>query len=342
MSGGSPILKRLGIGVLVAVLAGALYQQIGTVFDARAFPAPGRMVAVDGRSVHVLCTGAGDRTLLLDAGAGGWSTMWYRIQPALARRWHVCSFDRPGLGWSEAGGQAFDAAAAASELSRIVAAAGIPRPFVYVGHSLGANFAQVYAALRPRDVEALVLIEPGDPRDLLEDFHGSRREAMALPACGPRCVASGIAGDLGVMRILAHFFGAKSYAGDAPTLARYRAGISRSSMIGTTAAYLGALPKTAWQCLDVRSFGSLPLLTLATSELRRPEGRETPRDVIAWRQVYLRHLAAVTARSSRGSGPIVVPGSTHTSIVLQEQPATATAQAIATFVAGLPPAPAER
>jgi pimeloyl-ACP methyl ester carboxylesterase len=333
-------LKGLGLTVLAAVLAGGIYQQIGTRIDARALPPPGRMVVVDGRRIHVLCTGAGERTLVLDSGLAGWSTMWYRVQPALAEHWRVCSLDRPGLGWSEAGGDAFDAAAAAAELSRIADAARIARPFVYVGHSLGANFAQVYAALRPREVEALVLIEPGDPKDLLEDFHGSRQQAMALPACSARCVASKIAGNLGIMRLLAHAIGAKSFAGDAPALARYRAGIARSSLAGTAAAYLDALPKTAFQCLDVRSFGALPVLTLATSAPRQPEGKETVQDVIAWRQVYLRHLAALAAKSSRGEGPIVIPDSTHASVVLQEKPAAATVRAIEAFLARLPPPPA--
>jgi pimeloyl-ACP methyl ester carboxylesterase len=330
------ILRWLGIVVLAVLLAGAIYQQIGTWIDARAFPPPGRIVAVDGRRIHLVCTGAGERTLVLDSGAGGWSTMWYRLQPALAQHWRVCSLDRPGLGWSEAGGDAFDAGAAASDLSRIADAARIARPFVYVGHSLGANFAQVYAALNPRDVEALVLIEPGDPKDLLEDFHGSRQQAMALPECGWRCVTGRIAGHLAVTRILSHFSGAKAFAGNAPALAQYRAGMARSSMIGTVGAYLDVLPKTAWQCLDVRSFGSLPILMVATSATRQPEGKETAQDVIAWHERYLRHLAGIAAKSSRGEGPIVIADATHSLVVLQEKPAAATVRAIEAFLAGLP------
>jgi len=330
------ILKWLGVVVLAALLAGAIYQQVGTRIDARALPPPGRMVVVDGRRIHVLCTGAGERTLVLDSGAGGWSTMWYRLQPALAQHWRVCSLDRPGLGWSEAGGDAFDAGAAASDLSRIADAAGIARPFVYVGHSLGANFAQVYAARYPRDVEALILIEPGDPQDLLEDFHGSRRQAMALPECGWRCVAGRMAGHLAVTRILSHFSGAKGFAGDALALAQYRAGLARSSSIGTVGAYLDVLPKTAWQCLDIRSFGSLPILMVATSATRQPEGKETAQDVIAWHGRYLRHLAGIAAKTSRGEGPIVIADATHSSVVLQEKPAAATVRAIEAFLAGLP------
>src|ERR1700730_1889393 len=87
------ILRWLGIVVLAALLAGAIYQQIGAWIDARSLRPPGRIVAVDGRRIHVLCTGAGERTLVLDSRAGGWSTMWYRLQPALAQHWRVCSLE---------------------------------------------------------------------------------------------------------------------------------------------------------------------------------------------------------------------------------------------------------
>lgn len=160
------ILKWIGLVALAIILAGVIYQQVGTMIDTRAYPPPGRMIMVDGQQIHVLCVGGGERTFLLDAGLGGWSTFWYRIQPALTKFGRVCAFDRPGLGWSEAGGNIVDGMSAASELSKIVAAAGIATPFVYVGHSLGANLAQVFAAQHPNEVEALILIEPGDPKDL--------------------------------------------------------------------------------------------------------------------------------------------------------------------------------
>jgi pimeloyl-ACP methyl ester carboxylesterase len=329
------VLKWLGLFILVLLAAGTIYQQIGTMIDARTFPPPGQIVEVDGTRIHVLCTGAGERTFVLDAGLGAWSFEWYRIQPALARLGRVCAFDRSGLGWSEAGGTAFDGAGAATELSKIVAAARIPTPFVYVGHSLGANFAQIYAAEHPNDVEALILIEPGDPKDMLEDFHGSRKDAMELPSCNILCVVSGIAGHLGATRIASHLTGKKSFAGNPLALAQYRAGVSRNSAGRTAAAYLGALPKTAFECMDIQSFDSLPILMLASSELRRPEGKETEQDVITWRDGYRRYLASVAAKSSHGEGPIVIPNSTHSSIVLQQKPAKDAARAMETFVAKL-------
>jgi pimeloyl-ACP methyl ester carboxylesterase len=304
----------------------------GSKLDARAVHPPGRFVDARGRRIHVVCTGNGDRTFVLDAGALG-SVDWYRVQPALSNLGRVCAFDRPGLGWSEAGGRAFDGAAAATELHAILSAAGVTTPFVYVGHSLGANFAEIYAASYPADVQALVLIEPGDPKDMLEDFHGTRAEAMAQSAWGAPCVAAEIAAHLGIARLASSLHGSKSFSGDA--LAQYRAGIARSSAPAASIAYLISVPKTGYQCMDIQGFGSIPVLVLASSELREPEGKETELDVVEWRKRYVQYLASVAAKSTRGEGPVEIPQSTHSSIVLFEQPAAETTKAIAAFVAKL-------
>ena len=161
------ILKWLGLGLLALLAAGAIYQQIGLLLDAREAPPSREMIRVGDRSVHLDCTGAGPRTFVLDAGLGAWSFEWFRLQPLLAKMGRVCAFDRAGLGWSDGSGAGHDGAAAADELSALVVAAKIPRPFFYVGHSLGANFAEIYYARHPADIAGLVLFEPGDPKDLL-------------------------------------------------------------------------------------------------------------------------------------------------------------------------------
>ena len=43
------------------------------------------------------------------------------------------------MGWSDPARDASDAIAAADQMARIVDAAQIPKPFIYVGHSLGAS-----------------------------------------------------------------------------------------------------------------------------------------------------------------------------------------------------------
>jgi pimeloyl-ACP methyl ester carboxylesterase len=326
------VLKRGGLGVLAVLASGAAFDAVGRARDARLAPPPNEMHEVDGRRVRVVCMGEGPRTYLLDSGLGGWSLYWWRIQPSLAQGARACAFDRPGLGWSDSSDVSHDAAGAAQELTRIISAAAIPTPFIYVGHSLGANFAQVFAAAHPSQVEALVLLEPGRPVDLLEDFHGTREEAFAQPDCPLLCRVAPLAGYVGLLR-LASFAGGKSFP--EAQRAQYRAGIARASSVAAAVASFLALPKTGYQTQDVSTFGDTPVLTLTSSELRSPEGRETVEDVRAWRTAYREYLGEVAAKSKRGVGPIEIPDSTHASMVLGEKQSIAVVEAIRGFVGAM-------
>jgi pimeloyl-ACP methyl ester carboxylesterase len=303
------------------------------MLDERLTPPASEMVNVGGRAVHLVCMGNEQRTFLLDAGAGGWSFEWWRMQPLLAKIGRACAFDRAGLGWSDPLGGAHDGATAADELAALVRTAKIPAPFVYVGHSLGANFAMIYYARHPGDVSALILIEPGDPKDLLEDFHGTRAEAMAATDCGVTCYTAGAAAYLGITRLAARLFVTGHRSLDERNLLDYRAGLARPSVVlATAASYTDALPKTAYEDLDVHSFGDTPVLVFASSAQREPEGNETVADVKKWRVGQLTYLASLAAKSKHGKGPVIIPDSTHSSMVMGETQSVATARAITTFL----------
>ena len=51
--------------------------------------------------MHVRCVGQGDTTVVLIAGFGGDTTGWVDVEPAIAARARVCSYDRPGTGTSD-------------------------------------------------------------------------------------------------------------------------------------------------------------------------------------------------------------------------------------------------
>src|SRR5215831_11119062 len=63
---------------------------------------PGALVDVGGHKVHLYCTGSGDPTVVLLAGASSFSIDWALVQPKLSGR--ACAFDRPGYAWSERAG----------------------------------------------------------------------------------------------------------------------------------------------------------------------------------------------------------------------------------------------
>jgi pimeloyl-ACP methyl ester carboxylesterase len=330
------ILRWVGMCVLLLALAGAVYQQLGLALDSRFYPSKWTMFQVDGRTVHVVCSGRGPHSFVLDAGAGEWSNEWYRVQPLLSGRGRVCSFDRAGLGWSDPSSGSHDGTTAAEQLHAIVVAAKIPTPFIYVGHSLGANFAQIYYARYAEHVAGMVLLEPGAPKDLLEDFRGERKDAMLATDCGIACRAAGLATFFGVTRLATMAIrGGKNLSGE--PLQEYRAGLARPDAARTLLATLDAVPKTAYEDLDVKSFGHVPVLLFTLTEPRKPEGKETVEDVKVWRVGYRAYLSSLAAKSSAARGPVDIPNSSHTSMVMGEPQAIFLANAISEFAAGIKP-----
>lgn len=325
------ILKWLGYGLLGLLALGAIYQQVGNALDSGLAPPASEMISVNGHGVHVACKGQGRRTYVLDSGAGVGSFEWMRLEPLLAGSGRVCAFDRPGLGWSEDSGEPHDVSALATQIAAIVRAAKIPRPFVYVGHSLGANIAMVYRDKYPGDVSALVLIEPGVPKDLLEDFHGTRAEAMNVTDCGWTCHAAAAAAWLGVTRIGARLAGAGGHSLSAAMQRQYLAELARPSQVTAIVATLDTLPKSAYEDMDVRSFGDTPVLVLTASQPRTRDSDESEAAFKQWRVDQLAYFASLAAKSTHGKGPVVIPNSSHVTIVMGETQAPQTAKAIVDF-----------
>lgn len=128
------ILLGLTVFVLLIALIGLTYQAIASALDKITYPPPGTMVDVGGHSLHLYCTGEGDFTVILEAGAGSDSLTWSWVQPEIAKTARVCSYDRAGLGWSEPGPYPSDATSIVSELRAALDGAGIEGPFILVGH----------------------------------------------------------------------------------------------------------------------------------------------------------------------------------------------------------------
>ena len=326
------VFKWLGCAVAGAGAVGLLYQLIGNAFDGKYAPPASEMIMVDGRTVHFVCTGQGTRLYLLDAGAGVGAIEWDYLIPLLAKRGRVCSFDRPGLGWSDDTGEAHDVTTLVNRIGAIVHAAKIAIPFVYVGHSLGADDAIVYRDKNPHDVAALVLIEPGRPQDFLAHFHGSRFAAMAVTDCGFTCVAAEAAAWLGMTRFFTRSAAPGRPAADARMENEYLAQIAHPAQTMAIMATVASLPKSAYEIMDVKSFRDTPVLVLTSSKPRKRDSDETIPAFEKWRNDQLSWLTSLARMSSRGTGPIVIPDSNHASMVMTRKGAAAVARNIMNFL----------
>jgi pimeloyl-ACP methyl ester carboxylesterase len=162
----SPSLRRAlftGCAIVFFVaLAGATYQGVATALERRQFPHPGRLVDVGGHQLHLYCEGSGAPTVVLEAPATTMSSAWAWVQTDVAKITRVCSYDRAGLGWSEAGDAPFTPEAVPTELNALLHGAEEHAPYVLAGAELGAAYASLYASRYQADTVALVLVDPPD------------------------------------------------------------------------------------------------------------------------------------------------------------------------------------
>ncbi|HMJ78623.1 MAG TPA: alpha/beta hydrolase [Iamia sp.] len=115
----------------------------------------------DGRTLHVVVTGEGEPTVVLEAGMGGSHHMWGAVVPALAERTRTVTYDRSGLGRSPHDDAPRDLARLASDLVDVLAHLG-DGPVVLVGHSWGGPIVRAAAAQVPDRIAGVVLVDPSD------------------------------------------------------------------------------------------------------------------------------------------------------------------------------------
>ena len=179
---------------VLAALSACCVIAIGLVAQKR--PAPGVLVDVGGHRLHIRCLGpAGEApTVILEAGGGGSSTIWSRVQDLLAPRVRTCAYDRAGLGWSEPGPAPRTMRQEIFELKNLLEAAKISGPYVLVGHSIGGLLVRLYTAQYNRDVVGIVLVDPTHESSVLFNLRLNRWARIRDLATGrtiPEPVRSG-------------------------------------------------------------------------------------------------------------------------------------------------------
>lgn len=156
-------LGRAALGVLVflviLVVAGAIYQAAASASDARQYPPPGQLYEVGDYKLHLDCTGEGSPTVILEAGAGSPSLTWFLVQEKVAEFTRVCSYDRPGYGWSKTASGLLSSDQVADNLHALLEVAGVPGPYVLVGHSVGGVYVRAFAQQYPSEVLRMVLVD---------------------------------------------------------------------------------------------------------------------------------------------------------------------------------------
>ncbi len=154
------MLLTVSLLVIVYIMVGVSYQYVATKIDDYRYPAPGVFTDVGGYKIHSYCTGSGKPTVLLDAGLGANLLWWKLVQDDVSQFARVCSFDRAGYGWSDAGKEPRTSKTIVQELHTLLhAMPNTHSPYILVGHSFGGATMRLYANTYPDEVFGLVLVD---------------------------------------------------------------------------------------------------------------------------------------------------------------------------------------
>lgn len=259
-------LIRITAGMLLLALVGVGYQLVGMIQDRKEYPPPGRLIDVGGYKLHLSCTGEGSPTVILDAMGPGWSVYWNKVQPEIAKVTRVCSYDRAGFGWSDAGPPPRIGRRMAGELHQLLTNGGISGPYVLVGHSLGGFLARLYRQAHPDDVVGMVLVDAGHEREF------DQMEFLKFVAPGKTVfpivrtmTALGLTRLLMSLDLAPSFFATQEAGVSAEMRPLLRAGWLQSRYFKTMAYEGAALEGTAGQTGVAGSLGDLPLIVLTAT-----------------------------------------------------------------------------
>ncbi|MGA2570709.1 MAG: alpha/beta hydrolase [Terracidiphilus sp.] len=181
--------------VVTLIIAGIVYQWLGSRRDREIHTSQGRCVSIgNGSSLYLYEAGFGEPTVLFEAGIGATHLNWRSVQDATALFTGTVSYDRGGLGWSSRCRTPRTPGNIAVELHQMLDCAGLKSPYILVGHSFGGLVMRRFALLYPQEVVGIVLVDPMrceewpplDPSKQSQIELGRRLIRCTLPAvhCG--------------------------------------------------------------------------------------------------------------------------------------------------------------
>src|SRR2546421_4940413 len=134
-------------------------------------------IDVGGHALSTLIGGETTPAVIFEAGFGAGLESWATVQSTTAKFARTVSYDRAGIGQSEAGPKPRAAKQIAQELHTALQKAGMAPPYVLVGHSFGGIYVRVFAGLYPKEVAGKGFLGPSPEKvdDLSWTPQGTQR-----------------------------------------------------------------------------------------------------------------------------------------------------------------------
>ena len=278
-----------------------------------------------GRRMNFVCLGHGSPAVVFESGLGGHLLNWKTVQSGVSALTTACFYDRAGYGDSDPAPRPMTAQNVTDDLYWLLDKAGVQKPVVLVGHSLGGLYATLYADRFPSQVAGLVLVDPLFAGEDLDETPDEEHRAAAIYAQSQAFIAG--CGALARAHKLSLTDSAGCFTPPPGGTAAETAYLSRQffqpfrwDTMLSESQNVHAVNALSEDELEeqraARSFSNKPLIVLTASLIPTQPG-ETPEEhaksVAHWKAGHDR----LAARSARRES-ITVPNATH--IIQVDQP----------------------
>lgn len=307
----------LALSIIAAVLLLQIAAQLLCLWlDGRKFRAPGTLIKIKNRTVHVHQLGAGAPPIVLEAGIAATSLNWSILQPQLAQMATTYSYDRAGFGWSKSQNRECTLQRMSDDLHELAMALNIPRPYVLMGHSYAAYILRVYAQRFPEELAGIILVDPLTPEEWIKPRRFQRwqlrrgvwfsRAGAALGSIGVNrfCLWLLQRGNSAVPSRVLSVFGARAsetghrILGELAklppeTVRLIRERWSHAEFFLTMARYIRTLPAAAAEASQSLIPAHIPVTVI--SGAHQPPVRMAEHQAIAAHSLHGRHLVAANS-----------------------------------------------
>ncbi len=281
--------------------------------DQRRFPPPGRLIQIGNRRLHLVEAGHGNPPVIFESGISASSLNWTTVRKRVAEFTRCAAYDRASLGWSDPADTPRTTSRLVEELHALLHTAGIPPPFVLVGHSFGGLLVRAFAAQYPDEVAGLVLVDPLCAGEWLE---GSAVKSRMLRRGVALSRRGALLARLGIVRLSLRLLsgGARRLPQLIAKLSSGRGESTISRIVGEVrkmppetwpaiqahwcqpksfsgmAGYLESLPESCAEAAALRLPASAPVTILSAANATPAERAE--REAMASRSSHGKHIVA--------------------------------------------------
>lgn len=245
--------------VLAALLATSFVLQMLAERRERGARPPAMLLGPAGARRHVRIEGSGSGPgVVVEQGAGGVGPLWWAVQDTVAEFARVLTYDRLGLGWSDAAPPRRSIEQRVQELRELLEIARVPKPYVLVAHSYGGLIVRQFARKHPDLTAALVLV---DTLDESAFFPPEVQKVYARFALVLSVIA--FVQGLGLPRLWTALFGGKR-ATDPRSAALAQLSLKPAMYRGMREDFLSLtrLPEAQRTSWPAGTFGALPLVVV--------------------------------------------------------------------------------